>query len=606
MSASSESLMAAGLHRTAPQWLGVVLHQERRGELLAACDLADRGLEEHPNDVDLAYRAVLALARTGATLAAERRFFELGLASVESEDVAALGARIEKDRALAAVGEARASLATQAALSYQRIADRHFGYFPAINAATLRLVSGDASAARSAATEVLEYLDRLGEVSYYAAATRAEAELLLGEAAHARTALEEAARLCGDDYGALSTTRRQLRMICDLTGVDSGLLAVLAGPAVAFYCGHTMAGSYGDGRPRRFDEIDAAARIADSIVDRPVAFAYGSLAGGADILWAEALLASGAELHVVLPFGLEDFVEVSVEPSGSEWAPRFRRCLEEAVSVTYATEGRYLGDDALFCFGAEVGMGLALLRARFLDGDVFQLALWDGMSATGPVGTAVDVATWQQTGRPVLTLAPRLLVEKVHEVESNHKTLRDENRVIRALLVGDLRGFSGLCDEQIPIFAREVLGALDTVLLRYGNEIEYSNTWGDALIVVLHDASAAAHLALDIQEAMAALDREQSGLPSDLALRLSGHIGPVFSVEDPILHAPTFMGTHINLVARMEPVTPPGAVYVTEAFAAELELVGNPDLRCDYVGHIPTAKDYGRIRMYHLGGRTTA
>jgi class 3 adenylate cyclase len=611
--------------RSGPEWLELVRHQERRGELLAACDLANRGLEEHPSDVDLAYRAVLALARTGATSEAERRFTELGLASVDSEDTAALGARIEKDRALAAAGDERPSLAARAASSYQRIADRYRSYFPAINAATLRLVSGDAGAARTFATEALELVDRSGEDSYYAAATRAEAELLIGDLSGAQTALERAAALHDGDYGALSTTRRQLRLICDLTGLDTALLTALAGPAVAFYCGHMMSGTDGRGRPRGIDETDAAAHIADALAAKPVTFAYGSLAGGGDILWAEALLDAGAELHVVLPFAVDDFLVASVEPSGPAWVDRFHRCLEAAVAVTYATEGRFLGDDALFGYGAEVAMGLALLRARFLDGDVFQLALWDGVPANGPIGTAVDVETWQRTGHDVVTVTPRLLVGDVgeprllvgdvgeprplvgdvSETKGGTKQAPGGSRVVRALLIGDLRGFSRLTDEQVPSFAHEVLGAFDRVLVRHEGEIAYCNTWGDALIVVLGDVTAAAGCALEMQEAMAALDLAGAGLPPDLALRLSGHVGPLFAIEDPIRHAPTFMGTHINRVARMEPVTPPGAVYVTEAFAATLELAGSPELRCDYVGHIPAAKDYGRVRMYHLGRRTS-
>jgi len=33
-------------------------------------------------------------------------------------------------------------------------------------------------------------------------------------------------------------------------------------------------------------------------------------------------------------------------------------------------------------------------------------------------------------------------------------------------------------------------------------------------------------------------------------------------------------------------------------FAAGLELTGNNRWACDYVGHMPAAKDYGRLRMY--------
>jgi class 3 adenylate cyclase len=56
----------------------------------------------------------------------------------------------------------------------------------------------------------------------------------------------------------------------------------------------------------------------------------------------------------------------------------------------------------------------------------------------------------------------------------------------------------------------------------------------------------------------------------------------------------------VSRTARIEPVTPPGAVYVTEPFAAALMLETDHDFACDYVGHMPAAKDYGRLRMYRL------
>lgn len=66
------------------------------------------------------------------------------------------------------------------------------------------------------------------------------------------------------------------------------------------------------------------------------------------------------------------------------------------------------------------------------------------------------------------------------------------------------------------------------------------------------------------------------------------------------MRTPGFMGSHVSRTARIEPVTPPGSVFVTEPFAAALVLEDSPFL-CDYVGHVPAAKDFGRIRMYRLG-----
>lgn len=610
-----------GPSRTAEAWLDAVRDAERRGELLSAFDLAERGLEEYPGDVALRYRAVLSLARTGSTGQAARRFSEFDLSSVDTEDVAALEARIHKDEALAATGAERRRLADRAATAYQVIRDRTHGYFPAINAATLTLVAGDTAAADALARNALDLVAASGEESYFAAATEAEARLLLGDEGGARAALERAAALHEGDYGALSTTRRQLRMICAVTGIDPEMLSVLAGPAVAHYCGHRMAGPGEEGRLRSDEEDGVASRIAQAVERRPAGYAYGSLASGGDILWAEALLARGCELHVVLPFALEEFIVTSVAPAGAGWVTRFERCLEAADSVSYATVDAYLDDDVLYGYCAELAMGLALVRARHLDSDVHQLALWDGEAPTGVAGTAADVARWRKTNHDVVVVAPRertsagddgpgatagAATAGAAEAFPPTQRRRFPRRVIRAMLIGDISGFSKLTDEQLPAFAEVVLGAFAGVLGNHDTEVEYRNTWGDALYVVLSGAPAAARCALDLQDAMGALDLEAVGLPLHLAFRLSGHIGPVFPIRDPVLEADAFMGSHVSRTARIEPVTPPGAVYVTEAFAADLELSGATDVGCDYVGHMPAAKDYGRLRMYRVRRRGPA
>ena len=97
-----------------------------------------------------------------------------------------------------------------------------------------------------------------------------------------------------------------------------------------------------------------------------------------------------------------------------------------------------------------------------------------------------------------------------------------------------------------------------------------------------------------------AIDLEAARLPGDLALRLGGHVGPVFPTHDPVQDALDYMGSHVSRTARIEPVTPPGAVYVTEPFAAALALEQADEFACDYVGRMPAANDYGVLRMYRL------
>lgn len=581
--------------------LARVRELERRGELLLAYDTALQALEAHPDDLWLGHRAVLNLAKAGATTRAEKEYRRLALDRSEEPDVAALGARIAKDRALAASGAQRAALLAHAADRYEAIFSRHGGYYPAINVATLRLLAGERDAAGRMAREVLRLCASAAdsaEDAYYRAASAAEAHLVLGEANRAHEALEAAARH-GGDLAARAATRRQMRLICVARGIVDAVLAPLAPPAVIHYSGHMIAPENAAGRFPAGQEREVTAAINDMLGRRSVGFAYGALAAGADILFAEALLARGAELHVVLPFARDEFVGTSVRPSGERWISRFESCLQQASSITYATDDRYLGHDWIFAYGSFVAMGLAVLRARFLDAEVRQIAVWDGEETTGIAGTGFDVRTWRNFGLPGDLIPTRSTARR--NVAAPAAAARGDERQLRAMLFGDVKGFSKLTEVQIPAFVRHVLGTLGKVLARYEDGVLYRNTWGDGIFLVLSDAVVAARCALELQAALEALDLESYGLPDTLALRLGGHFGPVFETTDPVQRLTNYFGAHVSRTARIEPVTPPGEVYVTEQFAARLVLEGG-GYACDYVGQVPAAKSYGTMRMYHLHG----
>jgi len=581
-------------------WLARVRQLEGRGELLLAYDAALQGLEAHPGDLWLGHRAVLNLAKAGATARAETEYERLGLHRSHEPDIAALRARIAKDRALAAAGAERAALLSRAADLYEAIYLHGGGYYPGINVATLRLLAGERQAAERVAREVLALCQSPGgtvEDAYYRAASEAEAALVLGDAAAAREALARAAGH-GADLAARAATRRQLRLICTARSIADTVLAPLAPPAVIHYTGHMIAAPGSAGRFPAEQEAEAAAAIAAILARRGVGIGYGALAAGADILFAEALLARGAELHVVLPFAREEFTAISVVPSGPGWLARFEACLRRAGSVTYATDDRYLGHDWIFAYGSFVAMGLAVLRARFLDAAVRQIALWDGEETTGVAGTGFDVRTWRNFGLAADVIACRSNAAK-GAVAGAASLAGGGQRELRAMLFGDVKGFSKLTEAQIPSFVTHVLGALGTVLAHYGDQVLYRNTWGDGIFLVLSDAPVAARCALELQTALDALDLPAHGLPDTLAIRLGGHFGPVFETTDPVQRLTNYFGAHVSRTARIEPVTPPGEVYVTEQFAARLALEPG-GFACDYVGQVPAAKDYGTMRMYHL------
>lgn len=239
-----------------------------------------------------------------------------------------------------------------------------------------------------------------------------------------------------------------------------------------------------------------------------------------------------------------------------------------------------------------MGLGLAILRARNLGARVTQLVVH------GQPGEHADGRDEWLERREFVLWPTETAAARRNSVPASAAMLPE--RVVRAMLFGDVKGFSKLAEAQIPPFLEHVMGTLAGALAPYESAIEWRNTWGDGLYVVIGDARAAAHCALDLQSALAATDLRAAGLPETLGLRLGAHAGPVFHLRDPVLDRPVFFGTHVTRTARIEPVTPPGGVYVTEEFAAALAL-DDPGLECEYVGRVPAAKGYGTMRMYHLG-----
>ena len=95
-------------------------------------------------------------------------------------------------------------------------------------------------------------------------------------------------------------------------------------------------------------------------------------------------------------------------------------------------------------------------------------------------------------------------------------------------------------------------------------------------------------------------DWTQRGLPASLTIRIALHTGPVFPSFDPIIERTNYFGTQVNHAARIEPVTAPGQVYVSEPVASLLRLDEQLEYAFDYLGRVDLAKAYGQAPLYRL------
>ncbi len=388
------------------------------------------------------------------------------------------------------------------------------------------------------------------------------------------------------------------------------------------FCGHRIDPPNRQ-QPRFPSEL--APKVYGAIRDRlqhlDAHFGYASAACGADILFLEALQSLQGELHIVLPYGLESCLRDALyrQPDG-QWEKRFEQVMGKAREVVVASEQSVQQSPTLYDYSNRLLHGLAKIRANQLGSDLVPLAVWDGQLGSLE-GTANTVNLWQQWNETVevIDLAALADPQPVHlpsrapssqatssQAPSSQATSpstcppKPMDPVLRALLFADVVNYTHLSEEQFLPFADHFLGAVAQLLDSPGYRPLTRNTWGDALYLVFTTVEQAGQAALDLCDLVQRVDWGSKGLPADLNLRIALHAGPVSSKVDPLTGRVSYVGTHVNHTARIEPVTPPGKVYASQAFAAIAASEGQTAFCCDYVGQMPWAKHYGTFPTYSV------
>ncbi len=567
-------------------WLRDAAAAAALGDQLGAIDLARRGLEEHPHSLALEYAQLLGFSRAGAGRQAASRLAALreggrleGIASVDlRRDFAALGARLLKDAAVTAGPEAQPAAAGRAAAAYEAVYRAHGGSYPAINAATLWRIAGEFE--RMAAMVAATLRDVAGETpSYWRFATLAEALLLRGDEAGAIAAAREALALAAGRLDDIASTRRQIAWLVAHAGTGQAVLAAFAAPLVVHFlpvstARDTISGIAG--------VIDAAGGARNGLL------AYGAICAVSDLATASALLELGATLELVLPCAAAICGQHLATQGGEAAGGLFDRVLAAAGRVSEVTAEGDPEEATVLGLARIQARGHAMLRAAHLAAPMWALA----GSASGAVLRAPAQDDLDARRRDGMTA-----------VIGRAKTGIWAGRQARALVFGDVKGFSALSEAQHPAFLACVVGGFADALAGLGASVAYAETAGDGLYVVLTDLTDAVAACHALHRVMGHARLREAGLPPGLALRLSAHLGPVFHGLDRVTGREKFFGKEVIRTARIEPIAPPGETYVTEAFAAALCCATGGGYECEYVGRQEMAKGFGACRMYSLRGR---
>ncbi|HEY6046922.1 MAG TPA: TRAFs-binding domain-containing protein [Pyrinomonadaceae bacterium] len=598
------------------------------GQPLLAYDVLTEGLKGEPSNVEMRQQLALALARSGATQRGNSILAKLREEGHRDEETLGILARTHKDLWAHATKKREQNRQLQLAHKfYHEAYQLSGGYYSGINAATLALLLGRKDEARRLANEVrhacvaeLKTLPAESPNRYYPLATLGEACLILGRWTEAEDWYGQAAELAKGNFADLSSTRRNARLILDHLGRDRAEIEkAFKIPSVVVFTGHLI--DRPDRKATRFPpELEPAVRAAirARLKKMDAGFGYASAACGSDIIFLETLLDLGGEAHIVLPYDKKQFIDDSVNIGSGNWSERFERVLQHANSVIVASNERLEEGAMSFEYANLLLQGLAYIRARQLETKLMPLAVWDGQSGDGPGGTAAAIDNWRNAGldydvidlaqirkrkmgdRSGATVARRAPEPPAKKSCAKPKRTHTLPTRIMAMLFADAVNFSKLTEPQIPRFLSHFLGAIGDLMAVSSHAPIIKNTWGDGLYFVFSDVRHAGLFALELCQLMVDTDWSKKGLPKAINLRIALHAGPVYACVDPVTGQQSYTGTHVSRAARIEPITPPGQVYSSQAFAALAAARGVQEFTCDYVGQTPLAKGYGTFATYHV------
>ena len=347
-----------------------------------------------------------------------------------------------------------------------------------------------------------------------------------------------------------------------------------------------------------FDEISSSdAEGPDDEIDRLISgqiidSAFGAIRNSTELLVTERLLAHGIDVLLVLPSGSNSLAETIGDGHGN-FLHRLEACIEKLRDPPLVMTLDSQGSDALFALSARCAMGLAVMRAGHLMMDARQVAF----RRTGNPANSVSIHIVDISTRSFQELTP---IEHSVLADAGSRGFSLSGYEIKALVFCDIKGFSKVSERSMPAFIDLVLGGLAEEINKYQSDVEYKETAGDGIYIVFRGVVAAANCAL----ALAARINNLSPSPlPPLGIRVSAHVGAVFTTVDPVTGFRKFFGSEVIRAARIEPITPVGECYVTEQFASILALEGGSNFNCDYAGVLESAKGYGAFRMYSLRHR---
>lgn len=456
-------------------------------------------------------------------------------------------------------------------------------YYTGINAATMSAIAGKVAQGREIALAVIQGMD-LAAPSVWEQATLAEAYLLTKSRDQSIEYYIKARKSAGKDWGKVLSIHNQLWLLNNYIPVPKEVMRIFAPPVVVAFTGHMLdaAGRTAPRFPASKEKV-VKESIRSAIRTLQAGIGYCSLACGSDILFAEVMAEEGGEVHVVLPFAKEDFINTSVRFAGEGWIERFEK-LHARFPHTLVTQAPYGGNDDLFGLLGKVVFGAAILRSQTYYQEPHLLTVLSEFDLKRKEGGTRDtIQNWPFLQRHT-NINPDSLMSSNPAEESTHAIASEG----QATIVANRPVLYAAC--------LEMKGVLPMERERIEKQVKSLTSPESATLKIFESLSSQIVIGLDSEVALMDIIRSIWSNPAlikgEKGLRVVLHVGPVH------VNAP-LEDVNLKSLLSISEYAPAGSICASASMAASLAVYPKK-FQLDYAGVIPGISSAERQDIYQV------
>ncbi len=455
-------------------------------------------------------------------------------------------------------------------------------YYTGINAATMSAIAGRSMQGREIATSVIALIGESAN-GFWELATLGEAHLLTKNRDRCVEYYIKARQLAGNDWGKVISVHNQLWLLNHYVAVPKEVLRIFAPPEVVAFAGH-MVDAPNRNTPRFPASIEGKVKesIKGAIRTLHASIGYCSLACGADILFAEAMVEEGGEVHVLMPFSERDFLNTSLRFAGEHWVSRFEALLNK-YPVNFITHENYGGNDDLFTLLGKVIFGSAVLRSQTYYQEPFLLTVLSEFDLKQKAGGTRDtIQMWPYPQK---------------HTNINPDNMYNPKDILNTPSTSPKVDLPRIADRPVLYVASIGLSDLQTMekermektISAYMSEQQFSFKFmkvsGDSIIMALDTEIALMDIIRTVWNSTAPFKPEKP-------LRIGLHVAPVYINS-------TSEDASIKLLQAIGQFAPKGSICSSISFAAVLALHPKK-FQLDYVGVIQLPEETESNGLYKV------